>query len=98
MPDRANQRGTWLDPTNALQIANIKHILGATITRMLALEVAIGLLLGLGLLQRDHLSLGQHQVVLGALGLQRLEPLVHGREIVAQPPSMPSWQNPGMPD
>ena len=52
---------------------------------MLALELAMGLLLGLGLFQRDDLRLGQHQAFLGALGFQRLEPLVHGLQIVAQP-------------
>ena len=45
---------------------------------MLALELAMRLLLGLGLFQRDDLRLGQHQAVLRALGFQRLEPLRHG--------------------
>ena len=39
---------------------------------MLALELAVGFLLGLGFLQRDDLRLGQHQAVLRALGFQRL--------------------------
>ena len=43
---------------------------------MLALELAVRLLLGLGLFQRDDLRLGQHQAFLGAFGFQRLEPLV----------------------
>ena len=42
-------------------------------------------LLGLGLLQRGELALGEHQAVLGDLGLQRLEPLLHGLQIVALP-------------
>ena len=52
---------------------------------MLALELAMRLLLGLGLFQRDDLRLGQHQAFLGALGFQRLEPLVHRLQVVAQP-------------
>ena len=52
---------------------------------MLALELAMSLLLGLGLFQRDDLRLGQHQAFLGALGFQRLEPLGHGLQVVAQP-------------
>ena len=52
---------------------------------MLALELAMRLLLGLGLFQRDDLRLGQHQAVLRALGLQRLEPLRHGLELVPLP-------------
>src|SRR5262245_41015664 len=63
---------------NSLQIAYIERILGAAVTRMLALELAMGLLLGLGLFQRDDLRLGQHQALLGALGFQRLEPFLHG--------------------
>ena len=35
--------------------------------------------------QRHDLRLGQHQAFLSAFGLQRLEPLVHGFKIVAQP-------------
>ena len=41
---------------------------------MLALKFAMGLLLGLGLFQRDELGLGQYQAFLGALGLQCFEP------------------------
>jgi hypothetical protein len=52
---------------------------------MLALELAMRLLLGLGFFQRDDLGLGQHQAFLGAPGLQRLEPFGHGLEIMAQP-------------
>ena len=52
---------------------------------MLALELAMGLLLGLGLFQRDQLGFGQHQAILGALGFQRFEPFVHGLQVVAQP-------------
>ena len=40
------------------------------------------LLFRLGLFQRDDLRLGQHQAVLRALGLQRLEPLRDGLELV----------------
>src|SRR3974377_1255213 len=47
--------GLLVDPTNALQIADIERILGAAIAWMLAVELAMGLLLGLGLLQRDDL-------------------------------------------
>ena len=50
---------------------------------MLALELAMGLLLGLGLFQRDNLRLGQHQALLGALGLQCLEPLGHRLQVMA---------------
>ena len=45
---------------NPLQIADIEGVLGAAVTWMLALELAVRLLLGLGLFQRDDLRLGQH--------------------------------------
>src|SRR5512133_1153977 len=70
---------------HALQIADIERILGTAVARMLALELAVRLLLGLGLLQRNDLRLGQNQALLGALGFQRFEPLLHGLQVVAQP-------------
>ena len=48
-----------------LQVADIEGVLGAAVAGMLALELAMGLLLGLGLLQRGELALGQDQAVLG---------------------------------
>jgi hypothetical protein len=36
-------------------------------------------------LQGGDLGLGQHQPVLGALGFQRPQPLLHGLEVVALP-------------
>src|SRR5271166_3967410 len=74
-----------VDAANALQIADIERILGAAIAWMLALELTMGLLLSLGLFQRNDLRLSQHQAFLSALGLQRLEPFVHGLQVVPQP-------------
>jgi hypothetical protein len=42
----------------------------------------VRLLVELGLLQSRHLRLGQHQAFLRALGLQRLQALLHGLQIV----------------
>ena len=72
--------GLLVDAADALQVADVEGILGAAIARVLALELAMSLLLGLSLLQRDDLRLGQRQALLGALGFQRLEPLGHGLE------------------
>jgi hypothetical protein len=52
---------------------------------MLALELAMGFLFGFGLFQRNDLRLGQHQALLGALGFQRLEPFLHGLQVVTEP-------------
>jgi hypothetical protein len=52
---------------------------------MLALELAMRLLLGLGLIQRDQLGLGQDQAFLCTLGSQRLEPFLHRLQVVALP-------------
>src|SRR5690242_11144484 len=59
--------GLLIDPANALQITDIERILGAAIAWMLALELTMSLLLGLGLFQRHDLRLGQHQAFLSAL-------------------------------
>ena len=47
--------GLLIDPTDALEIADVERVLGTAIARMLALELAMHLLLGLALLQRDDL-------------------------------------------
>jgi hypothetical protein len=51
--------GVGVDEGNALEIADIERILGAAVTWMLALELAVRLLFGLGLFQRDDLRLGR---------------------------------------
>jgi hypothetical protein len=45
----------------------------------------MGFLLGLGLLERHKLAFGQDQALLGHLGLERLEALRHGLEVMALP-------------
>src|SRR6516225_6877614 len=77
--------GLLIDAPDPLQVADIECVLGAAIARMLACKLAMGLLLGFGLLQRDDLGLGQHPAFLGALGLERLEPLAQGLKIVPEP-------------
>jgi hypothetical protein len=51
---------------------------------MLAFELAVRLLLGLGLFRRDDLRLCQHQALLGALGFQRLAACLR-LQVVTQP-------------
>src|SRR6476469_6613555 len=77
--------GLLIDAPNTLEVADIERVLGAAIAGMLAFKLAMGLLLSLGLFQRDHLSFGQHQALLGALGFERFEPFLHGFQVVAQP-------------
>src|SRR5262249_41376365 len=71
--------GLLVDASHALQIADIERILSAAVPWMLALELAVRLLLSLGLFQRDDLRFGQHHALLRALGFQRLEPLLNHR-------------------
>ena len=52
-----------IDAPDPLQVANIERVLSSAVARMLALELAMGLLLGLGLFQRDELGLGQDQAL-----------------------------------
>jgi hypothetical protein len=75
--------GLLVDASHALHVADVEAILGAAIARMFALKLAMGLLLGLGLFQRNDLRLGQYQAFLSALGFQRLKPLLHGLQVVA---------------
>ncbi len=60
---------------------------------MLGLDLAVGLLLFLGALQRPHLVLGEDQSFLRHLGRERLQPLLEGRQVVAQPDrAHPRWR------
>ena len=43
------------------------------------------LLIGLGLFERRDLGLGEDQAFLRHLGLERLQPVFHGLQIMAQP-------------
>jgi hypothetical protein len=47
--------GLLVDPPHTLQIADVERILGTAVARMLALELAVGLLLGLGGLMPNRL-------------------------------------------
>ena len=52
------------------------------VTRALAIELAMRLLVGLGLLERGDLGLGEQDAVLRHLGFERLETMLHRGEIV----------------
>src|SRR5690606_31415249 len=69
----------------AFERADVKRVLRHAIAGAFALEFAMGLLVELGLLERCHLRLGQHKTLLGALGLERLEALLHRLQIVPEP-------------
>ena len=77
--------GLLIDPAHALQGADIKRILGAAIAGAFALELAMGFLVGLGLLERGDLRLGQQNPILCHLGFERLQAEFHRGEIVALP-------------
>ena len=77
--------GLLVDPPDALQGADIKRILGAAIAWALALKLAMRLLVGLGLFERDDLGFGQHDPLLRHLGFESLEAQFHRRQIVALP-------------
>jgi hypothetical protein len=52
--------------------------MGRRNTRDARFRTRIGLLLRLGLFQRDQLGFGQHQALLGAIGFESFEPFLHG--------------------
>ena len=65
--------------------ADIEGVLRAAIAGALGLELAVRLLVGLGLLQRGDLALGEDEALLRHLGLERLQPVLHGPEVMPTP-------------
>src|SRR5262244_2507326 len=74
-----------IDPADALQGTDVKGILRAAIAGTFALELAMRLLVGLGLLERGDLGLGQQDAILRHLGFERLEAMLDRGQIVALP-------------
>ena len=75
--------GLLVDAPDALERADVEGVLGAAVSRAFGDEFAVGFLVGLGFFQGCHLRLGQDQAVLRHLGLERLEPMFHGWQVVA---------------
>ena len=63
-------RRLLIDAPHALERADIECVLRHAIARAFALELAVRLLVELGLLECGHLRLGEHQALLRALSLQ----------------------------
>src|SRR5499433_3640114 len=74
-----------IDPADALQGTDVKGILRAAIAGAFALELAMRLLVGFGLLERGDLGLGQQDAILRHLGFERLEAMLDRGQIVALP-------------
>ena len=75
--------GLLVDAPHPLQRADVEGVLGAAVAGTGAVELAVRFLVGFRLLQRGELALGQDQAVLRHPGLQGLQPLGHGVEVVA---------------
>ena len=75
--------GLLVDATHPLQRADIEGVLGTAVAGTGAVELAMGFLVGLRLLQSGELALGQDQAILRHPGLQSLQPLGHGVEVMA---------------
>jgi hypothetical protein len=69
--------GLLVDPPDPLGRADIEGILRPTVAGALALELAVRFLVGLGLLQRGDLRLGQENAILRCLGFERLQAQLH---------------------
>ena len=69
--------GLLVDPPNPFQRADIEGVLRLAVARALALELALRFLVGLGLLERGDLCLGQQDALLRHLGFERLEAMFH---------------------
>src|SRR3954454_14131974 len=59
-----------VDASDPLHIADVERVLRPAVARALALELAVGFLVRLGLLQRGKLAFGQDQALLGHLGFE----------------------------
>src|SRR6516164_9560410 len=77
--------GLLIDPADTLQGADIEGVLGAAIAGAFALELAVRLLVRLGLLKGGDLGFGQQDAILCHLGFERLEAVFDRRQIVALP-------------
>src|SRR5437773_8051144 len=78
-------KGLLIDPPDALQRSDIEGVLRAAIARALAVELAMRLLVGLGLLERGNLRFGEQHAFLCHLDLERLEAVLHRGQIVTLP-------------
>src|SRR6516225_640743 len=77
--------GLLVDPPDALQGADVEGVLRPAIAWALALELAVRLLVGLGLFERGDLRLGEQDAILRHLGLERLQAQLHRGQVVALP-------------
>src|SRR5262249_38903723 len=76
-------RRLLVNAPDPLHGADIEGVLRHAITRALAPELAAGFLLLLGLLQRAELAV--NTTPSWATGLEHLQPLLHGLQVMAQP-------------
>lgn len=74
--------GLLVAPADALQGPDIERVLCAAVARTFALKFVMRFFVGLRLLQRKDLRLGQHEALLRHLCLQGLEPFPHGFQIM----------------
>jgi len=77
--------GLLVDSPHPFEGSNIERILGSQIAGMFGFDLAMGLFIVLGLLQRDDLALGEDQAVLGDLGFQGLQTQLEGLQVMTQP-------------
>ena len=77
--------GLLVDSTDALQRAYVVGILGTQVTRVQALDLSVGLLLGLSLFKRSQLLFGKDKIFLSSFRFQCLEPFLECLQIMAEP-------------
>ena len=72
-----------IDAPDALESADIEGILRAAIAGAFNFEFTLRFLVRLGFFQCSKLAFGENQALLCHLGIQRLEPELHGAEVIA---------------
>ena len=71
--------------SHTLDVAHIISVLGAEITRMVSLDLAVGNLILFGLFECGNLLIGQDYAVFLGFGREGFQALLERRQIVAQP-------------
>lgn len=74
-----------VDPANTFDTPHLVGVLSAQVARMLAFDLSVSFLVLLGFLQGCKLALGENETLLGYFGLQSLQPLFEGLEVMPEP-------------
>jgi hypothetical protein len=79
------EEGLLVDPPDALESSDVEGVLSAAVAGAFGIELTVGFLVGLGLLQGGELAFCEDQSLLRHFSFEGFEAELHGGEVVAQP-------------